>query len=71
MAAHTTHKQPDGFIGRHPALIATLFAIAVTAGFLGLLISSAGEHHEGGGHGSPAGQHSAAPAGASAPAAHH
>jgi hypothetical protein len=59
-APHPTHKEPRGFVASHPALVAALFAIAVTAGFLFLLINSAGDH---GGHGSPAGQHSAAPAG--------
>jgi hypothetical protein len=70
-APHPSHKQPEGFVARHPALIGTLFAIAVAAGFLGLLINSAGEHHEGGGHGAAPGAHSAAPAGSAAPAAHH
>jgi len=58
-APHPTHKQPDGFVARHPALIAALFAIAVTAGFLFLLIQSAGDH---GGHAAPAAQHGSAPA---------
>ena len=60
--AATSHKKPEGFVAGHPALIATLFAIAVTATFLFLLIQSAGEHH------APAAGHGAA---SGAPAAHH
>lgn len=62
MAHGHTAKQDHGFVGNHPGLIAALFAIVVTAGFLFALYSSAQGHHEAG-----------APAHGSAPAAapHH
>jgi hypothetical protein len=68
MATHSAHKTSHGFVGDHPGLVATLFALAVTACFLFLLYQSATSHHEAG----PA--HGAAPAhGAPAapPPAHH
>lgn len=69
MASHATNKVSHGFIGDNPGWVAAAFAIAVTAGFLGLIYNSATSHHEAG----PA--HGAAPAhgtpAASAPAAHH
>lgn len=65
MASHAKTKVSHGFIGDNPGWVATLFAIAITAGFLGLIYNSATSHHPAPGapaHGAPAG---------SAPAAHH
>jgi hypothetical protein len=63
MAHGHTAKQSHGFVGDHPGLIAALFAIVVTAGFLFALYSSAQGHHEA----APA-AHGSAPAAA---APHH
>lgn len=65
MASHATKKVSHGFIGDHPGWVSAIFAIAVTAIFLGLIYQSAQGHH------GPS--HGAAPHGsaASAPAAHH
>lgn len=60
MAAHSKKHEPEGFVGKHPGIVAALFAIAVAAGFIALLIAGSGDH--GGGHGAPAGQHGSAPA---------
>jgi hypothetical protein len=57
MAAHSKKHEPEGFVGKHPGIIAALFAIAVAAGFIGALMAGAD-----GGHGAPAGQHGSAPA---------
>ncbi len=65
MASHAKNKVSHGFIGDNPGWVAAFFAIAVTAGFLGLIYNSATSHHAPA-HGAPA----HAPAG-SAPAAHH
>ena len=53
----------SNFLYDYPGVVATLFALAVTAVFLSSLYMSATSHHEEGGeHGAPAGEH-AAPAG--------
>jgi hypothetical protein len=83
MASHASKKVSHGFIGDNPGWVAAFFAIAVTAGFLGLIYNSATSHHEPAHGAAPRGAapHAAsaehAPAGgaaapaASTPAAHH
>ncbi len=60
----------SNFLYDHPGIVATLFAIVVSAIFISSLYVSATSHHEEA-EGEPSGEHAApAASGAAAPAAH-